>query len=286
MSSLNNFHKNLQFTFEEEQEDKIAFLDVLIHKQKNGTFHFSIYRKQTHTDRYLNFNSFHARSHKISVIDSLVTRALKICSGSDLQLELTHIEQVLQENDYPPSIIRKRIELLQSRNGNSNSDDIPRLILPFMGDITYKIVRILKNRLNLQFGYLTGEKMSKLLFNHKERSKDVISGIYSLSCKNCDQCYVGETSRDISIRIKEHLADIRHSRVDTSAVALHIAENPTHLINESCASLIEREPRFWPRKFKEGLYIRDTKHKMNLDDGMAINSIWSAILLPIINRNH
>ena len=31
-----------------------------------------------------------------------------------------------------------------------------------------------------------------------------MSGVYKIECKTCKKCYIGETSRNINIRIKEH----------------------------------------------------------------------------------
>ena len=39
IATLNNFHPNISFTHEIEQGGKMAFLDVLIKKEGDGTFH-------------------------------------------------------------------------------------------------------------------------------------------------------------------------------------------------------------------------------------------------------
>ena len=33
--------------------------------------------------------------------------------------------------------------------------------------------------------------------------------VYKISCLNCDKCYIGETSRQKDVRMKEHEADVR-----------------------------------------------------------------------------
>ena len=55
---LNNQHPAIQFTVEEEQEGKIPFLDVMVERGETKLI-TSVFCKKTHTDRYMNFNSYH-----------------------------------------------------------------------------------------------------------------------------------------------------------------------------------------------------------------------------------
>ena len=57
LTLLNSFHPNIQFTFEEEFEGKIPFLDVNIICNE-GSINTSVYRKTTNTDIYINWNAF------------------------------------------------------------------------------------------------------------------------------------------------------------------------------------------------------------------------------------
>ena len=40
----------------------------------------------------------------------------------------------------------------------------------------------------------------------KIKTEDKSGVVYRVSCKNCDQVYIGETGRKLSIRTKEHKA--------------------------------------------------------------------------------
>ena len=57
LSVLNSFHKNVKFTFEKEKDNKISFLDVLILRNGNS-IETTVYRKFTHNDVYLHWDSF------------------------------------------------------------------------------------------------------------------------------------------------------------------------------------------------------------------------------------
>ena len=68
---------------------------------------FTVYRKPTHTENYLKFDSANPLNHKKAVIRSLIDRSLKICSNQDLlEYEYLEIESTLSKNGYPKSLIR------------------------------------------------------------------------------------------------------------------------------------------------------------------------------------
>jgi len=75
LDKINSFHHDIQFTIEEEENGSLPFLDVLLKRKEDGSFSFSVYRKKTHTDKYLNYKSHHHHSQKIAVIHSLAFRA-------------------------------------------------------------------------------------------------------------------------------------------------------------------------------------------------------------------
>jgi hypothetical protein len=54
---MNSRHRNIRFTYEEEQNDALAFLDIKITRSPEG-FTTSVYRKKTFSGVYLNFGSF------------------------------------------------------------------------------------------------------------------------------------------------------------------------------------------------------------------------------------
>ena len=63
---------SIQFTVEEAGPDgSIPFLDILVTPQSDGTFTTKVYRKPTHTDLYLQWDSNHNLASKYSVINTL-----------------------------------------------------------------------------------------------------------------------------------------------------------------------------------------------------------------------
>ncbi|KAJ8959219.1 hypothetical protein NQ318_022481 [Aromia moschata] len=53
------------------------------------------------------------------------------------------------------------------------------------------------------------------------------SGIYEISCKDCDQKYIGQTKRSILTRFKEHMAHLKYGRTEKSCVAQHAFDKTT-----------------------------------------------------------
>ena len=106
LQHLNSLHNDIKFTMEQEQDGRIAFLDVEVSRLQDGSLSRTVYRKPTHTDRYLNNRSFHHPSIKSSVNRTLVRRAYNICDQDHLQPELHHISTALQRNGFKPRQIK------------------------------------------------------------------------------------------------------------------------------------------------------------------------------------
>ena len=58
-----------------ETEGKLPFLDVLLQRDPDGSISTTVFRKATHTDRYLDFMSHHPLALKLAVVKTLHSRA-------------------------------------------------------------------------------------------------------------------------------------------------------------------------------------------------------------------
>ena len=106
-SRLNSIEPCIQFTVEEESEDRILpFLVVELCQDSDGTITTSVYRKTTHTNQYLSFASLHPVTHKVAVVRTLLSRANAL-SSSGVQRVEEKIVDAHKENGYPFSFIRK-----------------------------------------------------------------------------------------------------------------------------------------------------------------------------------
>ena len=103
---LNAINPHTQFTKEVEENNCISFLDTLT-TRVHDCIQVSVYRKPTHTDKYLDFNSHHPAQQKRSVLNTLLDRAKNIPSTRARQCrERKHVINVLRDDNYPLGFIK------------------------------------------------------------------------------------------------------------------------------------------------------------------------------------
>ena len=104
-NTLNSIDQHISFTIEEENNNQIAFLDALVSRKDNALI-VDVYRKPTHTDRYLDFFSHHDKRHKISTAETLLHRATNLPNTKQgKETELIRVTDALRINNYPQNVI-------------------------------------------------------------------------------------------------------------------------------------------------------------------------------------
>ena len=78
LKHLNSQHPTICFTMETENDNKIAFLDASVSREPDGCLNTSVYRKPTHTDQYLTYDSYHPQSVKCGIVKCLYDRAERL----------------------------------------------------------------------------------------------------------------------------------------------------------------------------------------------------------------
>jgi hypothetical protein len=99
---------SIKFTYEQESERSLPFLDTLIVRKEDGSVKLLVYRKPTHTDQYLSFQSHHPLHQKLGVIRTLYDRKNSIVTEEgDKVVEEKKVEQALQVCGYPDWTFKK-----------------------------------------------------------------------------------------------------------------------------------------------------------------------------------
>ena len=76
--------------------------------------------------------------------------------------------------------------------------------------------------------------------------------VYKFTCAECNSAYVGETSRHISTRVREHLLSDKNSHVFNHLQSSDAGENAC---NETCSEVIDSARTHYQLKIKEALHI-------------------------------
>lgn len=277
LREINSIHQNIQFTMEKENNGKLPFLDVLVSRNKNGKLGHGIYRKPTHTDRYLHATSHHHPKQKTGILKTLATRAIRLCDQDHLEKEESHLASALKSNGYTTKEIKKAVQnAKQPPKPNNETKQIATAYLPYIKGTTDKISRIIsKHNIKTVF------KPHCILRNQFRSVKDPLpklhtSGVYSIPC-SCGKYYIGQTGRAIDTRKNEHRSDCRHKRITQSALAEHTLQTG-HTINFDETKVLAKTQHGKSRYIREAIEIEKHPENINRDDTFYLSKFWKPAL--------
>ena len=93
----------MSFSFEQEKNDNLSFLDAEVSRQQ-GKFVTTVYRKPTFSGLYTHFDSFLLEVYKFGMIYTQAYQCFKICSDwTKFREELNFLKHVFLKNEYPLS---------------------------------------------------------------------------------------------------------------------------------------------------------------------------------------
>ena len=131
---------------ESRSDGSMPFLDTLVIPQPDSSFSTTVYRKQTHTDLYLQWGQPPYHCSKIQCVNTLLHRTKAVCSNSQLlKKEEDHLQKVLLENKYPMWALN-RVKMKnkassrqdQNKKGTNNSTNAtvdnprPYMLVPYV----------------------------------------------------------------------------------------------------------------------------------------------------------
>ncbi len=242
---LNSIDPHINFTFEQEQNGQLSFLDTLV-TRNNGCLNVNVYRKPTHTDRYLDYNSHHDKQHKISTARTLLHRAAHLPNTNEgKQQEKDRVFVALRNNGYPKTFLDE-VEKKRARRTEfvPSPEELVRMffenvepesnssyaVLPYINGSTEPLKRLLK-----RYGIRTTTKPLRTLEQDFPSPKDrplpekQTNVIYKINCADCSWSYIGETGRALETRKKEHKRNVKQCK-SGSNIAKH-AWTQNHNIN-------------------------------------------------------
>ena len=150
--------------------------------------------------------------------------------------------------------------------------------VPYVKGTSEKIGRILAPH-NIRIGHSSRPTLRERLVKAKDAvPKELRKGVvYKTSCE-CGATYVGETGRPKNVRLKEHAADLRHCRADSSPLAEHWLQCGRQF-DPRQASTAAVEPTWGRRVVREAIEIRVCNPSLNQGVGkFSLSPIWDSAL--------
>ena len=280
---MSSQHPNIRFTFEEENNNTLAFLDVNVYREAER-FSSTVHRKDTFSGVYTNFQSFIPDSYKRGLLSTLLYRGFMISSSySSLHEEVEKLKMIFSKNGYPQKFVDKCIfeffnKIYEQR---AQISTVPKLeftmVLPFLGTTSLKaknnLVRSFRQLVpfsKLKVVFKTSRRLSAC-FNFKDRiPKSLLSGvIYKFTCAECNLSYIGCTKRFWEKRLEEHLHISALTGKPLSG--LQVFAPMQHVRSGPCIArptrgdftIIGREQNPYALQVKESIHIITSKPKLN-----------------------
>lgn len=148
---------------------------------------------------------------------------------------------------------RQRTTLTTSRDTQTVTS------LPFFPKLSNPLSTALR-KYNINTVTRNTNTLGQKLCNYKDKQPPLsTSGIYQISCRNCDTKYVGQSRRAISERLKEHKGATENGHLEKSSVAEHM-RTEQHQIDEDDFKRLKLVIN--PQKFTPGSHFTLTPHHL------------------------
>lgn len=273
---LNSFNQKIQFTME-AGKDQLNYLDLSIKKHRNK-LEFEIYRKPTQTDTIIPADANQSIQAKYSAFHSLIHRLFNVpLSPENYKKEVDVIKTVAFNNGYDPTLIDHLITKKQNKAIMKNfypeacyKDKKSKwYFINYQRGLSEKINDII-HKSNINTISVNKNNLGKYLANNKEKIEDhKKSGVYELTCSECDAIYIGQTGRNVGVRVKEHKNSIRDIKRVTG-IAEHCIDN-CHMINTTSVKILHVEEKGKRLDLLEQLEImKAINHNKNITNDKSV----------------
>ena len=161
-------------------------------------------KANTHTNRYVLFNSHHPENVKVGIGEGLADRPIKVCGDIEMSdREFRHILAAMECNGYPKRFTEKANSKRLKRGTTNRAErlakeadqaKLEKASIPYVEGLSQEICRIVHTA-SLRCSFYMPDTMRNLY-----QAKDVLPQelsthvVYSVNCKTCNAEYVGETA--------------------------------------------------------------------------------------------
>ncbi|XP_058449139.1 uncharacterized protein LOC131429108 [Malaya genurostris] len=208
VESFNSFHSKLQFTFENEEDGKLKFLDMMLFR--NNDHIERIWLPKQSDGRYLDFESESPYSHKCNTAIALIDRAIKLSDCKNRPSAIRTVKEILQINHYPKWFVCKILKERVHKHYNSLQEEKEK-------DLAQSYVAV---------PYIPGLRKQTNV-------------VYTIPCGTDDgKVYIGQTGRKLETRVAEHKNDTRKKDARTG-LSQH-TQQEGHIFDFANTRILER----------------------------------------------
>ena len=310
LNYLNSKHPSIQFTFENENNNVLPFLDLKV-ERTNSNFVTSIYRKPTFTGLLSKYDSFTPKKYKLNLVRTLVNRAYRLCSSFlAFDQEINFLKKILSQNGYPLHFIEKQIKIVVNKLYHAYGKEtqpiptVPKAVVyfsthflgPVSDTLSNKLHRLLEDfypQVSLQMVFSDSDTMgNNFQFKDKISKLCMPNIIYKYTCELCKEFYIGKTCRQFRCRIREHCGlTVRTGKACSqgcevfSEIRNHCGQGHHIKVNPDCFQILARLRCENDLELLESLYQRSLKPKIiNKVQSVPLMSFES--LTPVFNPSH
>ncbi|XP_075167527.1 uncharacterized protein LOC142239619 [Haematobia irritans] len=276
LNTLNNFHSNIKFTVEEEDNGQLPYLDTLVIR-KNGKLNLDWYQKPTASGRIINFYSKHPKRIIINTANNLIHRVLTISDKEFHAKNKERIKQILAKNNFPKYLANN---LINSKKNNKEFDEHQTKTksyksLTYIPNVSERIENSnIFDKEKFTIAHKTNNTLKELFTNPKTKLPNMEKHnlVYEIKCdgndqQSCEKVYVGTTGNKLKTRIAGHKSDYKlrgNNIIQKTALANHCATQK-HIPNFDNVRILARESNYNKRFTQEMLHIINTPSEKRIN---------------------
>ena len=200
-----------------------------------------------------------------------------VSEEDDIVQEIQHVKQASKAKNYPgwmQTIPNTESARESPKNPATRREYTPQCSVPYIKGISERLQRAFKSH-EVTIVHKPVSSLRSQLVHVKDKTGNLKKcTVYHIHCDQCNKQYVGETSRVLETRIKEHLSR------DSSAVHEH-CQLTGHSVDSSKTKVLSTESNTFKRRIREAIEIRLRKPSLNRDNGFELASIYNTFLGPL-----
>ena len=309
---FNGINPHLQFTTEEEVNNRLPFLDMMLVRKEDQTVKTEWYIKPIASGRFLNYHSCHPMHQKMNVASNFAQRVKNLSTNWDQNKIGQVIHHHLKLNDYPKTLINRVINHTRSvtKNGTAMEESgqmenkIYRSLTNVFG-LTQRLTKTLRRDYpQVKIANKNQKTVGALIppIKDKTAEEEQSNVIYQIHCNDCEGSYIGMTTTKLKNRISGHrsnlkkLTTLREAGYTNEDAAIICIREKTALVDHAAktghtfkldnAKIVDRSFKTSNLPILESCHIKNTQHTVNKrTDTDNLHAAYANVLHMIQKNN-